>query len=270
MHFTCPVLMAAGTYAEGPRGFVLAPGDVLGVRIVPERCGESCLGMAPGDEPNLVCVACGSGVGERTDDCERWQTAVLLPGAVRRRDEPTTDEPWQNPDEWFGRFPVDDQGRADWLWFGRLSLGADEVLARSRGVPLYFSPDTEPLREFLLGVLSATPDAARLRPLPLDGRRPWGGPMAICDLDGPERPFVEPAYARDPGVLLLRVVPDDDPDLPVPLVPVHEHVWRYLAWEQNAPVRPGRWEFADPARLSGGMAFSEGAWARARRRWRRQ
>ncbi|MEV5574362.1 hypothetical protein AB0L06_30380 [Spirillospora sp. NPDC052269] len=209
-------------------------------------------------------------MGERTDDCNSWQRTVLLRGAVRTWDEPTDDEPWENPDEWFGRFPIDDEGGADWLWFGRLSVGADELLARSESLPLYFTPATELLRIFLLGLLGNTPCADRLRPLPLDGRRPADVPLAVCDLDSPERPFMEPSYAHEPGVLLLRVVPDDDPELPVPLVPVHEHVWRYLAWGQGVAARPGRsgrWEDDVPHRLSAGLVLSEGAWLRDSRRW---
>ncbi|RFU40892.1 hypothetical protein DZF91_14790 [Actinomadura logoneensis] len=265
MHFACPVLMTAGTYAEGPRGFVLAPGDVSGVRLVPERCGDSCLGVVPGDEPNLVCASCGADLGERTDDCQSWQRVVLLAEAVRTRDEGTEEEPWENPDERLGRFPIDHEGLPDWLWFGRLSLGADELLARSRGLPLYFAPGAEPFRDFLSGLLGGSAGAELLRPLPPDGRRPVDGPLAVCDLDGPGRPFGELPYAREAGVLLLRIVPDDDPELPPPLVPVHRHVWRYLAWG----ARREAWEDDAPARLAPGVAFSEGSRLRARRRWRR-
>ncbi|WP_129307601.1 hypothetical protein [Streptomyces sp. L2] len=82
---------ARGVYAPvhslsyGPPGsVVIAPGDVRGTLLVPEKSGTACCGLAGADGPNMICEACGLAVATRIDDCSAWQAVWLDPGAVHR------------------------------------------------------------------------------------------------------------------------------------------------------------------------------------------
>ncbi|MEU3268864.1 hypothetical protein [Streptomyces bacillaris] len=81
------VLMEAGTFAVDPDGapgsVVLAPGDVRGTRLLPERAAGSCCGLDGAEGPNMACATCGLPVASRIDDCSLWQAVWLAPGAVR-------------------------------------------------------------------------------------------------------------------------------------------------------------------------------------------
>ncbi|MEU1616559.1 hypothetical protein ABZ479_04555 [Streptomyces sp. NPDC005722] len=71
--------------SDGPSDTVLlAPGDVRGAGLVPERTEGYCLGIDGSGGPNLACLGCGLPVGSRIDDCGRWQMVRLLPRAVVR------------------------------------------------------------------------------------------------------------------------------------------------------------------------------------------
>ncbi|WP_408645206.1 hypothetical protein [Streptomyces sp. KL110A] len=102
-----PVLMEPGTFAVDPESWgrpavrpgagaefgdgaetgsvVVAPGDVRGTVLVPERESGSCCGLDGSDGPNMNCAACGRPVARRVDDCSLWQMVRLEPGAVCRR-----------------------------------------------------------------------------------------------------------------------------------------------------------------------------------------
>ncbi|MEO3796067.1 hypothetical protein ABGB14_38220 [Nonomuraea sp. B10E15] len=68
----------------GPRGTVaIAPGDVRGTVLIPERCDGCCCGLDERNGPNLACEQCGLAVATRVDDCGRWQAVWLDPRAVR-------------------------------------------------------------------------------------------------------------------------------------------------------------------------------------------
>ncbi|WP_424212368.1 hypothetical protein ACN20G_09895 [Streptomyces sp. BI20] len=90
-HSFLPSLMEPGTYAvrrdsrRRGREFVCSAGDSRGTVLVPELSGDPCLGIVPGPRPNVLCAGCGTGVGERWDDCGIWNQLVLLPRRVRRR-----------------------------------------------------------------------------------------------------------------------------------------------------------------------------------------
>ncbi|MEW2359622.1 hypothetical protein [Spirillospora sp. NPDC029432] len=227
-------LMGPGVYAVDPepygdarvRGtYVLAPGEVRGALIL-ERCEIGCLGIHGYKAPNLACVSCGAEIGSRTDDCAAWQETRLHPGAVsaERVDEHV---PARDVEEVLGRAPFGDGGDADWLWFGRLAIGAAAVLARSGGLPLRFGARAEPVREFLAGALGGTAfeDPA--------GRAPGG--FAFCDVVAgePERP--------GGAVRLLGLVPRGGraPD-GFEAVPVDRRVWAYLADDPGRTART-RW-----------------------------
>ncbi|WP_051338347.1 hypothetical protein [Streptomyces flavidovirens] len=68
----------------GRRAIVVAPGEIRGTVLIPERCGGYCCGLDGSDGPNLACEQCGRAVATRIDDCSLWQAVRLDPGAVRR------------------------------------------------------------------------------------------------------------------------------------------------------------------------------------------
>ncbi|MCP9956540.1 hypothetical protein [Streptomyces sudanensis] len=68
-----------------PGAVVIAPGDVRGTVLIPEKCSGYCCGLDGADGPNLACEACGLPVASRIDDCSLWQAVWLAPDAVHRR-----------------------------------------------------------------------------------------------------------------------------------------------------------------------------------------
>lgn len=71
--------------SDGPVGAViLAPGDVRGTVLIPDRCDGYCLGLDGRDGPNLACGTCDRAVATRIDDCTHWQQVRLEPAEVRR------------------------------------------------------------------------------------------------------------------------------------------------------------------------------------------
>ncbi|MET8825261.1 hypothetical protein ABZX40_35790 [Streptomyces sp. NPDC004610] len=83
---------ARGTYApvhalsaSPPGAMVIAPGDIRGTRLIPEKRGVACCGLDGADGPNMACEACDLPVATRVDDCSLWQAAWLSADAVRRR-----------------------------------------------------------------------------------------------------------------------------------------------------------------------------------------
>ncbi|MFD7973823.1 hypothetical protein [Streptomyces clavifer] len=83
---------ARGIYAPvhflsdgAPGAVVIAPGDIRGTVLIPEKCGGYCCGLDGADGPNLACETCGLPVATRIDDCSLWQAVWLAPAAVRRR-----------------------------------------------------------------------------------------------------------------------------------------------------------------------------------------
>ncbi|MQY08613.1 hypothetical protein [Actinomadura macrotermitis] len=226
-----PALMPSGTYAVEPSGTcVLFPGDVHGARLVPERCGEGCLGFGDSEGPNLVCASCGTDLGGRVDDCQAWQKTRLYADLVRAHDEPTAAEPWEGPGYGLGCAPIGDDGRSDWLWFGRLAVSAAAILACAGEDGLRFEgPGLMPVAEFLKVSLRGTPRAALLRP---------DAPV-VCAL--PDDAAQAAGAAR-----LLVPVPQDRPwrapdGVTFEAVPIEPHVWTYLANPPKAPFVGTRW-----------------------------
>lgn len=82
---------ARGIYAPlhsvpygAPGAVVIAPGDIRGTRLIPEKGGGSCCGLDGSEGPNMACQTCNLAVASRIDDCSRWQAVWLAPDAVRR------------------------------------------------------------------------------------------------------------------------------------------------------------------------------------------
>lgn len=63
---------------------VIAPGDIRGTRLIPEKRGDACCGFDGADGPNMACEACDLLVATRVDDCSLWQAVRLSEDAVRR------------------------------------------------------------------------------------------------------------------------------------------------------------------------------------------
>ncbi|GAA3780615.1 hypothetical protein GCM10022206_19510 [Streptomyces chiangmaiensis] len=77
-----------------PGASVIAPGDIRGTRLIPEKRGGACCGLDGADGPNMACEACDLPVATRVDDCSLWQAVRLSSDAVHRipqdvlRDDP--------------------------------------------------------------------------------------------------------------------------------------------------------------------------------------
>ncbi|MFE5791225.1 hypothetical protein ACFQ8C_01485 [Streptomyces sp. NPDC056503] len=224
---------ASGLYAPvypvplGPRNhLVLAPGDTRGTRLVPERCESHCLGIAAGEEPNLVCAGCGLGVGSREDDCGLWQTVWYAPGAVVRRplDVPAPAPP--PPD----RPPYDGSDEAD-RGDLRLAAAAGAALARllaaSGGAPLALpaGPVAELFGRELTRLLPAGPPTRRVA-------------LAAPDLPEDRADVVlVPADRRTGEPTPPKAPPARPADAPV-AVPVTARLWAGLALPAETSPMP--------------------------------
>ncbi|MET9499724.1 hypothetical protein [Streptomyces sp. NPDC006552] len=67
-----------------PGASVIAPGDIRGTRLIPEKRGGACCGLDGADGPNMACEVCDLPVATRVDDCSLWQAVRLSSDAVRR------------------------------------------------------------------------------------------------------------------------------------------------------------------------------------------
>lgn len=67
-----------------PGASVIAPGDIRGTRLIPEKRGDACCGLDGADGPNMTCEACNLPVATRIDDCSLWQAVRLSPDTVHR------------------------------------------------------------------------------------------------------------------------------------------------------------------------------------------
>ncbi|MEU0600644.1 hypothetical protein ABZ484_20770 [Streptomyces sp. NPDC006393] len=67
-----------------PGASVIAPGDIRGTRLIPEKRGGACCGLDGADGPNMACETCDLPVATRVDDCSLWQAVRLNPDAVHR------------------------------------------------------------------------------------------------------------------------------------------------------------------------------------------
>ncbi|MFI6874978.1 hypothetical protein ACIBL6_16240 [Streptomyces sp. NPDC050400] len=239
---------ARGLYAPvlslsmgAPGAVVIAPGDVRGTRLVPERSGGACCGLDGRDGPNAACLACGLPVATRLDDCSLWQAVWLVPTAVRRvRVDGAADAPlaWDEvvraanstpPMEPIGTWGGMRNGTGHcWAWSPQWQAAAGKALAHllaaSAGRPV-----TVP------GGLTA--DVFQRA---LDVMLPAGGPSRRAVLAGPGRP------APDAGadILLVPTHPQTgltwtppDPTAAPHLVPLPLGIWLWLTSPRpNLPI----------------------------------
>ncbi|MFF0750311.1 hypothetical protein [Streptomyces sp. NPDC004267] len=199
---------AQGVYAPvygvsfGPRDrAVVAPGDVRGTVLVPERCGDSCLGVVAGEGPNLVCEACGLPVACREDDCGIWSAVWLEPDAVRRV---STGVP-APVGELTPLPPVEPPGRWSPRWAAATGAALAHLLAASDGGPVVL-PD---------GLVTELLGPAVRALLPAEGPAKQVG-LAGPGLPGDDLDIVLVPYGAPPPVGAAAV-------------PLPDGVWSYLA-----------------------------------------
>ncbi|MGW3287404.1 hypothetical protein ACWDR3_22475 [Streptomyces sp. NPDC001002] len=240
-----PVLMRSGTFAvdpddSTPGASVIAPGDIRGTRLIPERRGTACCGLDGVDGPNLACEACDLPVATRVDDCSLWQAVWLGPDAVRRipvdgvhaaplswaelAEDGERTPPFEPIATWGGRLGSNHY----WSWSPQWEAAAGQALAHllaaSQGQPVQVPA-------------GLTGDIFQRA---LDTLLPAGPPKRHAVLAGPGRP--SPAAGVD--ILLVPVHPQTGrtwapagPSASAYLVPLPLGVWLWLVSPQpSLPV----------------------------------
>ncbi|MFE7116740.1 hypothetical protein ACFU99_15125 [Streptomyces sp. NPDC057654] len=218
-----------------PGTIVIAPGDVRGTTLIPERCDGYCHGLDGRDGPNLDCEQCGQAVATLVDDCSVWQAVWLAPQAVRRVPADSSDgltEPptWSTLAE--GRQdtpPVEQCGAWNPVWPPSVGAALAHLVAASEGGPVAV-PDG-----LMTDIFGYALDAL------LPPERP-GSPAKRAILAGPGLP---PALS-DPEIVLVPRHPITDQVWQPPqggayagaaVVPLAAGVWTYLAFHRaHSPV----------------------------------
>ncbi|MFD5116724.1 hypothetical protein ACFWNG_31170 [Streptomyces sp. NPDC058391] len=214
-----------------PGAIVIAPGDIRGTRLIPEKRGGACCGLDGADGPNMACEACDLPVATRVDDCSLWQAVRLSSDAVRRvlvdgvhaaplswaelAEKGESTPPFEPIAPWGGRFGSSHY----WSWSPQWEAAAGQALAHllvaSKGQPVKV-PD------------GLTVDVFQRA---LDALLPAGRPTRRAVLAGPGRP------SPDAGVdiLLVPVHPQTGqiwaaagPAASAYLVPLPLGVWLWL------------------------------------------
>jgi hypothetical protein len=232
---------ARGVYAPvhslsyGPPGaVVVAPGDVRGTLLLPERCDGHCMGLDGRDGPNLACARCGRAVATRVDDCSLWQAVWLDPRAVRRL---TGDGVARRVVGWEalrkerpGMPPVEPSGAWSPLWVAAVAAALARLLAVSAGAQVAV-PD---------GLVAETFRRA------LDTLLPPGSSAKNLALAGPG------LSATDPDIALVPQHPQTGEAWPPSgaedVVPLDADVWMYLAFDHDRTPVPGAGRMPDDAR----------------------
>jgi hypothetical protein len=192
-----------------PGASVIAPGDIRGTRLIPEKRGGACCGLDGADGPNMACAACDLPAATRVDDCSLWQMVRLDSDAVHRVPvdgshvaplswaelAATADEtpPFEPIATWGGRLGPNHY----WSWSPQWEAAAGQALAH-----LLVASQGQPVN--VPGGLTA--DVFQRA---LDALLPTGPPKRRAVLAGPGQP------SPDAGVDIL-------------LVPVHPQTGR--AW----------------------------------------
>lgn len=221
---------------------VIAPGDIRGTRLIPEKGGGACCGLDASDGPNMACQRCGLAVASRIDDCSLWQAVRLAPDAVRRLcvggadaaplsweallEEGQSTPPFEPISTWGGR----SLGSGHyWSWSPRWEAAAGHALAH-----LLAASGNRPVR-VPNGLIADVFQRA------LDALLPMGQPERRAVLAGPG----EPAPAADVDILLVPVHPQTGqawapagPAASVRLVPLPLGVWLWMALPQPYPPVP--------------------------------
>ncbi|MFE4718774.1 hypothetical protein ACFRLW_20490 [Streptomyces sp. NPDC056728] len=217
-----------------PGASVIAPGDIRGTRLIPEKRGGACCGLDGADGPNMACEACDFPVATRVDDCSLWQAVRLSPDAVHRVPidgihaaplswaelaEEGEKTPLLEPIARWGQLESDHRWSWSPQWEAAAGHALAHLLAASQGQPL--------------GVPGAL--TADMFQRPLDALLPAGPPKRRAVLAGPGRP------SPDAGVdiLLVPVHPQTgrtwtpaDPTASAYLVPLPLGVWLWLVSPQ--------------------------------------
>ncbi|WP_091080643.1 hypothetical protein [Nonomuraea wenchangensis] len=212
------------TLSYGPPGRVgVAPGDVRGTVLIPERCDGYCLGLDGRDGPNLACEGCGQAVATRIDDCTLWQVVWLDPRAVR----PVGVEAparrvvgWEAlREEHPGTPPVEQPGRWSPVWTAAVAVALARLLAVSGGKRMAV-PDGPVAEAFRKAIDILLPPGAPTREMVLAGP---GLPAAITDIAlVPQHPQTGEVWPTD-----ARAV-----------VPLAADVWMYLAFHDDRRLVP--------------------------------
>jgi hypothetical protein len=198
-----------------PGASVVAPGDIRGTVLIPERCDGYCLGLDGRDGPNLACARCGRPVATRIDDCSFWQAVWLAPDAVRRL---PTGNPVAPPVSWDalaaepGTPPVEPPGGWSARWEAAAGAALAHLLAASGGRRVVLADSLNP---YFLG-------------RGLDALLPPGPPDKRAALAGPGLPDSAPDIALVPvhPVTGAAWQPPDGAEV----VPLAAEVWSYLAF----------------------------------------
>ncbi|MFC5954879.1 hypothetical protein ACFP51_10375 [Streptomyces pratens] len=218
-----------------PGAIVIAPGDIRGTRLIPEKRSGSCCGLDGADGPNMACEACDLPVATRVDDCSLWQAVRLSPDAVHRvlvdgvhaaplswaelTEKGESTPPFEPISTWGGRFGPSHY----WSWSPQWEAAAGRALAH-----LLAASEGQPVK--VPGGLTA--DVFQRA---LDALLPAGPPRRRAVLAGPGRP------APDAGVdiLLVPVHPQTDqtwtpagPAASAYPVPLPLGVWLWLVSPQ--------------------------------------
>ncbi|MCX5269510.1 hypothetical protein [Streptomyces sp. NBC_00199] len=218
-----------------PGASVIAPGDIRGTRLIPEKHGGACCGLDGSDGPNMACEACDLSVANRVDDCSLWQAVWLSPDAVHRgpvdgihaaplswaelAEKGERTPPFEPIATWGGRPGTNHY----WSWNPQWEAAAGQALAHllvaSQGQPV-----TVPG-----GLTSVVFQRA------LDALLPSGPPKRRAVLAGPGQPFPDAGV----DILLVPVHPQTGrtwtpagPTASAHLVPLPLGVWLWLVLPQ--------------------------------------
>jgi hypothetical protein len=232
---------ARGIYApvralsdSAPGASVIAPGDIRGTRLLPDKTASACCGLDGADGPNMACEACDLPVATRVDDCSLWQAVRLSSDAVHRVPDGAHAQPlsWAElaaegertpPFEPVGTWGGRSGSSHYWSWSPRWEAAAGQALAHllvaSQGQPVTV-PD------------GLTADVFQRT---LDALLSAGPPKRRAALAGPGQPSPDASV----DILLVpihpqtgRTWPPADPTTSAYLVPLPLGVWLWLVSPQ--------------------------------------
>ncbi|MEU9481889.1 hypothetical protein [Streptomyces sp. NPDC048191] len=226
---------------NAPGAVVIAPGDIRGTRLIPEKRGGACCGLDGADGPNLACEACGLPVAARVDDCSLWQAVRLSSDAVHRvlvdlvdaaplswtelMEKGEKAPPYEPIATWGGRFGASHY----WSWSPQWEAAAGQALAH-----LVAASEGQPV-QIPNGLTADVFQRA------LDALLPAGPPMRRAVLSGPGRP--SPDAGAD--ILLVPVHPQTGqiwtpvvPTASAYAVPLPLGMWLWLVSPQPYPPLP--------------------------------
>jgi hypothetical protein len=210
---------------------LLTPGDVRGTVIDPGLVGDSaCCGLG-GGELNMVCVACGTPVATRIDDCGLRQATWLDPVTTCVIEDGPGPHPaldWSDLMDQRPGIPMSEPGgRWQPMWAAAAASALAHVLAASGGDPILI-PDSRVAEIFrpALDRLGVGREPERTLVLAGPGLPAADGDLALI----PEHPQTGELWPVTP---------------PVKSVPLVWDAWRTLAFHhdpkpvtRSAPVPP--------------------------------